>query len=365
VLEQTDKLEAVGVGLQLSPNATRILVALGLGDRLASSVVAPQAVRIMSAGSGTEIVRFPFHRGKQRYGAPFWTFHRGDLHGALVEAAAAEPNITLRLGIKVDNFVNDGRTVGVLDKTGAEIECGTALIGADGIWSNIAKRLPSLSAPHFTGHIAWRTLVSAETVPEEFRTPLVHLWVGPKGHLVHYPVKGGQLINIVATAHGEWNEMPQTALSEGAEILHHFAQPIWTEKAQTLMAVPDRWHKWPLYHRTETFRGGIGPITLIGDAAHPILPFLALGAGLAIEDAVVLADCLRSNRGEVVKALRQYENSRRQRVERVRRASATLGLLYGLRGPQAFIRNIGMRILGGERLLKRYDWIYSWQPPKL
>jgi len=150
-----------------------------------------------------------------------------------------------------------------------------------------------------------------------------------------------------------------------AEILRHFARWSWADKARDLLAIPEQWLKWALYDRNTPFRGGAGPVTLIGDAAHPTLPFLAQGAGMAIEDAAVLADMLGKFRDDPADALRRYEGARRHRTARAQLASRRQGRIYGLTGPEALIRNLAMRAMGGERLRARYDWLYDWQPPEL
>jgi len=147
-------------------------------------------------------------------------------------------------------------------------------------------------------------------------------------------------------------------------ILRHFARWSWAEKARRLIAIPDQWLKWALYDRSGPFRGGVGPVTLIGDAAHPMLPFLAQGAGMAIEDAAVLADMLAKYLDDPADALRAYEGARRVRTARAQQASRRQARIYGRSGPEALIRNLGMRLLGGEKLRARYDWLYSWQPPE-
>jgi salicylate hydroxylase len=366
VLEQAKKLEETGAGIQLGPNSSRVLISLGLRERLAPAVVAPEAVRVMTGGSGREIVRIPFADGERRYGAPFWTVHRGDLHGALAATASATGNITIKLGIRVEDFTRHTEDVSVLGKSGRQLadERGIALIGADGIWSNVSARLHRQPGPRFAHRTAWRALVPAEAVPAEFRAPFVHLWLGQDAHLVHYPVKGGRLINIVGIVRDEWNETGWSASGDRAEILRHFARFSWSENARALIAIPERWLKWALYERKAPFRGGAGPVTLIGDAAHPMLPFLAQGAGMAIEDAAVLADCLGRDPGNPADALRAYEGARRLRTERAQRASAKQGRIYGLTGPEALIRNLAMRAMGGEKMLRRYDWLYSWRPPE-
>jgi salicylate hydroxylase len=367
VLEQVAKLEEIGAGIQLSPNATRVLIGLGLRERLAPSVMTPQAIRVMAGGSGREIVRIPLGvEAERRYGAPYWTIHRGDLQATLAAAAQTVQDVVLKFGIRVDNFAAHGNGVSVQGRRGQQVmdERGVALIGADGIWSNVSAQLRRQRRPHFVHRTAWRALVPAEAAPPEFREPLVHLWLGLDAHLVHYPVKAGRLINIVGIVHDEWNETGWSAAGERAEILRHFARWPWADKARALIAIPDQWLKWALYDRSGAFRDGVGPVTLIGDAAHPMLPFLAQGAGMAIEDAAVLADMLGKYLDDPADALRAYEGARRLRTERAQQASRRQARIYGMTGPEALIRNLAMRAMGGERLRARYDWLYNWRPPE-
>jgi salicylate hydroxylase len=367
VLEQAARLEETGAGLQLSPNATRVLTALGMRERLLPAVSAPPAIRVMAGSSGKEIVRIPLGTEVlSRYGSPYLTVHRGDLQLALADAALAQRDITLKLGVRVDDFAPHSNGITVQGRRGREVvdERGVALIGADGIWSNLSAKLRRQRAPRFAHRTAWRALVPAEAVPNEFRQPFVHLWLGQDAHLVHYPVKAGRLINIVGIVHDEWNETGWQAAGERDDILRRFARWSWSDKARDLIAIPDRWLKWALYDRKSPFQGGDGPVTLIGDAAHPMLPFLAQGAGMAIEDAAVIATCLGQARDRPVDALRHYETIRRERTAKAQKAARKQARIYGLTGPEALVRNTVMRLSGGERLLGRYDWIYRWTPPQ-
>jgi salicylate hydroxylase len=366
VFEQAARLEETGAGLQLSPNASRVLIALGLRERLASVAVAPHAIRVMAGGSAREIVRIPLgDEMERRYGAPYWSLHRGDLQFALAEAVRNELDVRLELGVRLEEFAAHVNGVSVLGRRGMQVvdERGIALIGADGIWSTVATRLRR-PQPTFRHRTAWRALVPADAAPAEFRQPLVHLWLGHDAHLVHYPVKAGTLINIVGIVDDEWNETGWSAAGDRAEILRHFSRWAWSDKALKLISVPDRWLKWALYDRKEPFRGAKLPVTLIGDAAHPMLPFLAQGASMAIEDAAVIADMLDKYLDDPSDALRAYEGARWHRTGRAQQFSRRQGRIYGLTGPEALARNLAMRTMGGERLRARYDWLYNWQPPE-
>ena len=366
VLEQAPTLREAGAGLQLGPNATGVLIALGLRDRLTPAVMAPQAIRVMNGGSGREIVRIPLGAGiERRYGAPYWVIHRGDLQRVLATAAGDEPDVTLKLGIRVEDFATHINGVSVLGRSGTTIidERGIALIGADGIWSSIGTRIGIRRQPRYAHRTAWRATVPVNAVPEEFRADMVHLWLGLDAHLVHYPVKAGRLVNLVAIVHDQWRGTTWSAAGDRAEIMRNFQRFSWHETARSLVGLPQQWLKWALYERRTPFRGGEGPVTLIGDAAHPMLPFLAQGAGMAIEDAAVLVDRLNQSRDDPAAALRAYESARRQRTARAQEASRRQGRIYGLSGPEALVRNIGMRVMGGDKLLERQHWIYSWKPP--
>jgi len=367
VLEQAGKLEETGAGIQLAPNATNVLIALGLRERLRPLVMAPQAIRVIAGGSGREIVRIPLGQEvERRYGAPYWTIHRGDLQAALVAAVRDDQDITLKLGMRVEEFAEHVKGVTALVRSGNQVsdERGMALIGADGVWSTVAAHMNE-PRPRFAHRTAWRALIPADSVSDEFRAPLVHLWLGLDAHLVHYPVKDGRLINIVGIVHEEFRKPGWSAAGDRAEILRHFARWSWAERTRDLIALPERWLKWALYARTRPFGGGDGPVTLVGDAAHPMLPFLAQGACMAIEDAAVLAHFLAHFRDDPADALRGYEGARRLRTERAQQASRRQGRIYGLSGPEALVRNLAMRAMGGEKLLARQDWLYSWRPPSL
>ncbi len=366
VLEQAARLEEAGAGIQLSPNATRVLIDLGLRDLLAPAVITPQAVRVMNGGSGREIVRIPLADGESRYGAPYWIVHRGDLQAALAAAAKTTIDIRLLLGTKLEDFVTHGNGVTVQGRNGRQMidERGVALIGADGIWSTVGTLLKRQNRPRFRHRTAWRALIAADDAPAEFRAPFVHLWLGMDAHLVHYPVKGGRLINVVAIVNDEWNGEGWSAPGEPEEILRHFARFSWSDKARELIAMPKQWTKWALYERGSPFAGGVGPVTMIGDAAHPMLPFLAQGAGMAIEDAAVLGAMLGKYIDDPADALRAYEGARRHRTARAQAASAKQAKIYSKTGPEALIRNLVMKTMGGERLRRRYDWLYNWKPPE-
>lgn len=361
LLERARRLEETGAGIQLSPNASRVLIGLGLRAMLEPQAVAPEAIRI-ARSSGREIVRIPLGSPIEfRFGAPYWVIHRADLQAALVQAVAAQPDIDLRLGTEVTDFATHPRGVTVKAQVVDAVieETGLALIGADGVWSNIRTRLDDRHLPRFAGRTAWRAVVPIEAVDAEFRERITHLWLGSDAHLVNYPVRAGRLVNLVATVHDNYQEAGWSAPGESQALLARFAH--WSEPARRLLAAPDRWLKWALFDRAPARRWGRGPVTLLGDAAHPMLPFLAQGGAMAIEDAAVLADCLARGETAPETSLRAYEGQRRPRTGRVQLEARSNNVTYHLGGPAALARDAALRSLGGKRLLARYDWLYDWR----
>ena len=368
LLEAAPRLEEIGAGLQLSPNAARVLVALGVEERLRQHVVAPEHLTVRSARSGRLLAQAPLGASSaQRYGAPYWVIHRGDLQAALCAAVVATPAITLQLGTRVDGFAARNGSVAVtvaqgLAAQGSQPLEAQALIAADGLWSGLRQRLGHRAAPRAAGHTAWRTLVPADIAPKGLAAPAVTLWLGHDAHLVHYPVKAGRMINVVAIVDDDWREPGWSTPGETREILDRFAPDHWHASARDLLAAAQHWQKWALFDCEPLAAWGKGPVTLLGDAAHPMLPYLAQGAAMAIEDAVVLAACL-GHTADVSAALRQYETIRLPRTTRVQGDARHNGTVYHMRGAAAVLRSLGLMAMGGNRLITRYDWLYGWTPP--
>ena len=363
VFEQSQKLEPIGAGIQLSPNAMHVLLDLGLGEALKPHIVAPEHVRIRKASTGGDIVRVPLGKFvEERYGAPYWLIHRGDLQSVLLDAVRAQPDITLALGSKVHDYVlhANGVTAQVLRQGvgGGEERC-VGLIGADGLWSTIRERLGFTDAPHFRKRTAWRAVVPAEAVSDEHREPAVSLWLGRHAHLVHYPIRGGRAINIVAILRDLSPKLGWNNAGDRAELQAVFHK--WAAPARDIIAAPESWTTWTLYDRPRMHRWGEGAVTMIGDAAHPILPFLAQGAGMAIEDGTVLADCLAKTPDNPAGAMRRYEALRNDRTTRAQKTASRNGMRYQASGVEAAVRNTVLRTMGGAGLLKRYDWLYNWR----
>ncbi|QIP08992.1 FAD-dependent monooxygenase [Bradyrhizobium symbiodeficiens] len=369
VLEKAERLEEVGAGLQLSPNASRVLVALGLTERLKLRAVVPEAVSIMSARAGGELLRMPLgEAASARAGAPYWVVHRADLQSALAGAVADHPDIDLKLGATFEDVAPHAKGLTVVHRSGTirRSDLASALIGADGIWSTVRQHLFPEVQPRFSGLIAWRGTLDATQLPKDYTARRVQLWMGPNAHLVAYPIAGGRQINVVAVLPGTWNRPGWSTPGDPLEVMDAFAAPRWPAPARMMLATVDSWRKWALFGVPDGCPWSKGPVALLGDSVHAMLPFAAQGAGMAIEDAAVLARHLSFEAAEstagISAALTQYGRARQARVRRVQRTARQQGRIYHLSGPLAAARDLAIRALGPDRMLARQDWIYGWRP---
>ncbi len=361
VLERSEQLEEVGAGIQLSPNASRILIDLGVDKHLEQCVVVPDDISI--ASGSREIVRIPIGGNAAfRYGAPYWVVHRADLQAALLARVREVPDIALALGTRFEDFAVHAKGVTVVTRRGVMRlnEQAKALIGADGVWSTVRSRTFAEAQPQFSGYVAWRGTVATSALPREFTAPRVRLWLGRDAHLVAYPLRGGQRMNVVAVGTGEWNRPGWSEPGDPVEVARLFAESRWPPTARWLIGAVDGWRRWALFEVT-TNEWTKGPVALLGDAAHAMLPFAAQGAAMAIEDAAVLGQCLAQEPSDADAALVHYAAKRRARVARMRRAAQQNGRIYHMSGPMALARNATMRLLGGAKLMARQDWIYDWR----
>ena len=366
VVERAPALSEAGAGVQLSPNATRVLRRLGVLDRIAPGATRPDEVRIRRFRDGDTIARVPLgDAAERRYGAPFLLAHRADVQAALLGAVGQEPLIALALGESVTDFTVADTAVRLTLQAGGDghraIEAA-GLVGADGLRSLVRVRLGDTALPRFSGRLAWRALVPARDAPAMAGQAASQLWLGPHAHLVHYPVRGGTLVNVVAIVDGapEAGAEDWARPGDGATLLARFSG--WDRQAHALLAAAESWRVWPLFDRPALPRWSAGPVTLLGDAAHPMLPFLAQGAAQAIEDAGALGEAWSAARPFAAVAL-AYERRRRPRATRVQRDSARQGAVYHLTGAFALARDTTMRLLGPERMAARYDWLYAPQDP--
>lgn len=361
LLEAAPVLSEAGAGVQLSPNATRRLRELGLLEAVAAQAVRPAHVRIRRARDGTDLAVMPLGDGaERRYRAPFLLVHRADLQAALVDAVQAESRIALETGVRIAGVEVTADGLLIRDEDGAQ-RLVDGLVGADGIHSRVRALVAPAGDPLLaSGRTAWRSLVPAEAAPPHARAAASNLWLGPGAHLVHYPVRAGRLVNVVAIV-GDGAGDPAgasdwAAAGDPARLAGAFAS--WSEDARALLAAAPAWRVWPLCDRAPLPRWSRGAVTLAGDAAHPMLPFLAQGAAQAIEDAAALAEALHAHRS-FPEAAGAYERSRRDKAARVQRDSRRQASIYHLGAPAALARDTAFRLLGPARMLSRYDWLYG------
>ncbi|MCW6507237.1 FAD-dependent monooxygenase [Lichenifustis flavocetrariae] len=356
LIERRQSFAEIGAGLQLGPNATRVLASLDLLEPVRSIATEPQTLRIRRGRDARDLIALPLGAGaEQRYGAPFLLVHRADLHRVLAEHARARPTIHIELGVAVLG-VQQGRddvTV-VTDQASYSAE---AWVDAGGLHAPDRLAASRRSARR----TAWRALVPAAALPPSYARPETHLWLGHRTHLVHYPLRSAALINVVAITehHGSGGDPNQDFWSQpgdAAELRHAFRG--WHRDALRLLETHVDWRRWPLFDAEPLMSWSEGRATRLGDAAHPMLPFLAQGASQAIEDAGVLAWAL-SQPGGIVAALQAYDRRRAPRAARVQRASRRQGDIYHLPRPASDARDLVMRALGGQRALASMDWLYG------
>ena len=356
VFEQTDESVATGAGIQVSPNAARVLHHLGLQDALMTKGFLPKATQMRSWRSGRVISETTLGDvALERYGAPYYHIHRADLMDMLVSAVSAEPTIRLNVASRITSFSQDA--IGVRLVAGEHEHQVDLLIGADGIHSSVRACLWGDQQADFTGNVAWRMLVPVNRLPEGLIAPNATVWWGPGKHFVHYLVKGGDYVNCVCVVEkAEWQAESWVAAGSMSELQADFAG--WHDTIQQLLDQTDdgTLFKWGLFDRAPMRTWGIDRVSLLGDACHPTLPFMAQGAAMAIEDAAVLANCF-SNGADVVAALRRYEDLRKARTAGVQRGSRRNATVFHLSGLKAWLRDRAASKAGKHSMdrLYRYD----------
>jgi salicylate hydroxylase len=362
LLERAAQLSEVGAGIQIGPNVTRILQAWGLGDALAQVAAFPPRMQARDAQTGQVLGTLTLgERAQSLYGAPYATIHRADLQG-LLHSAAQSAGVDIRLGLTVQGWRDTADGLGVTTADGASVQAG-ALIGADGVWSAVRQQLLGDAPARFTGHLAYRALVAQADLPAHLRSEQVTVWMGPRLHVVHYPVRSGQWLNLVAIVHGakpepsqDWDQVGQTqALMQAMGAVGH-------DLHERLASVP-AWRQWALHDR-EPLNGAKqmaqGRVALLGDAAHPMRPYLAQGAGMAIEDAQVLAQCFCIDNSTVPEQLQAYAEQRWVRNARVQARAIRNGRIFHAQGAVALGRNLSMRLMG-QRVMD-VPWLYGGGP---
>jgi salicylate hydroxylase len=362
ILEQRSTPSEAGAGIQIGPNGVRVLEALGVAPHLAPHASRPSEIVVRDGGSGRVLTTMPLGDWiEARHGAPYWVVHRRDLQAALLASVAAEPSIEIVTGFTVADTVSHGDRFELRSAAGEAIR-GPVLIGADGIRSRVRNFVAPATRLEFSGKAASRALLPADVAAPLGAADAIGVWLAPGAHVVHYPVEGGRTIAVVAIVPDDRMTDDWAAPSAWENLAPHLA-PFSPAVTDTLAAAPE-WRRWALFETAPLERLAAGRIALAGDAAHPILPFLAQGGVMALEDSVVLAQSLAAQPNDVPRALKNYEAARRRRVATIAATSRHNGRIFHLSGAAALARNLAMAVFPATHLMTRYDWVYGWRPPE-
>lgn len=356
VFEQAAAFKEIGAGIQFGPNGFRMLERLGLRNALDDLAVFPDDLVLMDSVSGEEVTHISVGADFQkRFGYPYSLIHRADLHVVLLEACEAN-NVRLRPGHTVESFDDDGSSVRVHLNTGETVE-GLCLIGADGLWSKTRAAIVGDGPPRRSGHIAYRAVLPIEDVPEQFRRNAMILWGGPKNHLVQYPLRGGKLFNLVAVFHSDRYAEGWDTEGNPEELYARFEGTC--DQVQNLLRRIDTWRMWVLCDRDPVANWSRGRVTLLGDAAHPMLQYLAQGACMALEDAVVMAESVAARKGAFAAAFVDYEQARYKRTGRCQLTARLYGEFYHAKGVARELRNEMLMSRTQQQHFDGLAWIYE------
>ncbi len=356
VLEAEPEFAEIGAGIQIGPNGSRILRAWGLGDALARQAARPERILIRDGRKGRRLAAIPLgDQAEARYGAPYYVAERRVLHRILLDKALTKAEVEILSGFRIASFSWLRTGIAVMSASGREAH-GQALIGADGVHSQLRTLLFG-RPPAYSGRNAWRAIAPLDAADEPSHAA-VNLWFGPNAHLVHYACGPDGPLNAVAFTGGPPASPGWGARGDRNALTSAFAE--WAEAPRSLLSRFDHWAIWPLLRLPPLKRWGEERVTLLGDAAHPLMPFLASGAVMAIEDAAVLAAELARSPRDIEAAFRRYETRRMPRVSRVQKASERMGEIYQMTGAMRLARNLTLGALPTSLLVSRNDWLYGY-----
>ncbi len=361
VLEQAPEFGEIGAGIQLGPNVDRMFERLQVRPEMRDIACYPDSMIMMDSVTGEEITRIPTGDAYRDYfGGPYGVIHRADLHTVLLNACRSMPDlIDLRANTRVLGYTDNGDSVSVETESGGTVE-GAALVGADGLWSKIRPTIVDDGDPIVSGHIAYRAVLPIDDVPdilEKYMNEVV-LWAGPKNHLVHYKLRRGELFNIVAVFHSDRYVEGWDSEGDPEELFKRFAGT--APEVQALLDKIETWRMWVLCDRLPVREWSKGRVTLLGDAAHPMLQYLAAGAGMAMEDAVCIADTLNSNDGDIEKTFQDYPEMRYLRTGRVQTTARYYGDIYHAAGVVRELRNMALGGRDPEAAYHGMAWLYKY-----
>ena len=358
LLEQASEIGEIGAGIQLGPNAFAALDALGVGENARGRAVFTDELIMMDAVDASVVGRFPVGEAfRARFGNPYAVIHRADIHTSILEGVRGSDRIQFRTSTKVVRIEQDASSVTAIDQHGQRFTAD-ALVAADGVRS-VARDIFFGDTPRVSGHVVYRAVVPLADMPRDLRVNAPVVWAGPNCHLVHYPLRGGSEYNLVVTFHSRQQE--QWSVTDGSkeEVLSYF-QGIHPRPRQ-LLECPKSWRRWATADRHPIPRWTTGRVTLLGDAAHGMLQYLAQGACMAIEDAVTLAEAMKACALDIDRAFALYEQSRIPRTARVVLSAREMGRLYHADGVERLVRNQLWEGRTPERFYDALQWLYGWR----
>jgi len=361
VFEQSAEIGEIGAGLQLGPNGFAALDALGVGERARRRAVYTDDLVMMDAVDGSEIARVPVGEAfRRRFNNPYAVIHRADIHVSVYEEVQLASTIRVHTSSRIVEVDVGRRGVRLVDATGAVHE-GAAVVGCDGVHSAVRQHLIG-DAHRVSGHVVYRAVVPRDDMPPDLRWNAAAIWVGPNCHLVHYPLRGGEQYNLVVTFHSRQHE--EWGVREGSrdEVMSYFTEIC--DRPRQLLDKPTSWKRWSTADREPVERWGKGRATLLGDAAHPMLQYLAQGACIALEDAVTLREALGACDHDLEAAFRLYESRRLVRTARVVISAREMGRIYHAKGIERQVRNSLWVGRTPERYYDALEWLYGWTVEK-
>ncbi len=359
VLEQAKSIGEIGAGIQLGPNAFAAFDALGVGEQARGRAVHTERMILMDAVDESEVASLPVGEAfRQRFGNPYAVIHRADVHRSLVEGVEQTRRIELLTATRVERIeARDDGGVAVIDQHGRRHD-GAALVGCDGVRSAVRERFVG-DPVRVSGHVVYRAVVDAADFPADLAWNAPVVWGGPDCHLVHYPLRHGEQYNIVVTFH---STQPETwGVTEGSrdEVMSYFRGI--ADRPRQLLSLPKTWTRWSTADREPIGRWSFGRTTLLGDAAHPMLQYVAQGACMALEDAVTLGEAVRAEHRDWTRAFGRYERSRIARTARVVLSAREMGRLYHAKGVERLVRNDLWRGRTPDRFYDALEWLYGWR----
>lgn len=358
VLEQAPEIGEIGAGIQLGPNAFAAFDALGVGERARARAVYTDHMAMMDAVDGSEVASVPVGEPfRRRFGNPYAVIHRAEVHQSLLEGVQQAERVEFLTSTRIERIEQDTDGVIAFDQHGKP-HSGAALVGCDGVRSAVREQFVG-DPVRVSGHVVYRAVVDADEFPRELRWNAAAVWVGPNCHLVHYPLRGGRQYNVVVTFHSDRPESWSVTEGSQEEVLSYFRGI--GELPRRLLHLPKSWKRWATADREPIGEWTFGRVTLLGDAAHPMLQYLAQGACMALEDAVTLGEALRVHGGALAPAFDHYQRSRIARTARVVLSAREMGRLYHAKGVERLVRNEMWKGRTPQRFYDALEWLYGWR----